>query len=97
MGDKPPVVATDAPFASAVSYDFVAGAAARGAGLLRIGRKAARGREAGAAAQKFRNISSPSVSAPYVIKLCRTLQNFALSRNAKLKCSNFASENSNEM
>ena len=30
-------------------------------------------------------------------ELCRILQNFALSRNAKLKCSNFASENSNEM
>ena len=35
-----------------VSYDFAAGAAACGAGLLRVGREAARGREAGAAARK---------------------------------------------
>ena len=42
-----------------MSYDFAAGAAARGAGLLRIGREATRGREAGVATQKCRNIFLP--------------------------------------
>ena len=35
-----------------VSYDLAAGAAVRGAGLLRVGREAARGREAGVVARK---------------------------------------------
>ena len=57
-----------------VSYDFAAGAAARGAGLLRIGREATRGREAGVATQKMQKHSfSLIINTLHQ----RTLQNFA--------------------
>ena len=58
----------------------------RGAGLLRIGREAARGREKGAAARKVKNL----FLAHYQHTTQRTLQNFAFSRSAKNKCRTFA-------